>query len=271
MPLPPPPPPRSFAHAILSDPAAQSTHPTPTSTSTATSLVQKIHEFASRTLLPRLETDVSTVPEGYGRNPNGPDAGAVVGIVLGSIAGFVLLLWIVYWCVNLGNPSADLEEGSVGGGGSSSVVSYRSRPHVHRSSHHHSHSSRQYSPRRRTKETIEITRRDRSVRRSLSPSPARAHDPEQIVVMEEHDRSRSRSRPRAPPTDGDDEIVVMEEHTPPRRRDSRSYRRRSSERRSSAQYRDVDYRFSGGDGPPRTVSRRGVARGGDNTHLPMCS
>ncbi|KAI0387684.1 hypothetical protein F5Y04DRAFT_240746 [Hypomontagnella monticulosa] len=258
-PMPPSLPSRGFARAVLSNPASKSTHPTPTSTSTATSLVQKIHDFASRTLHPRLETDVSTVPEGYGRNQNGPDAGTVVGIVLGSVAGFILLFWIIYWCVNLGNPTVGIEEGSVGGGGSSSVVSYRSRPRAHRGSHHHSHSSRQYSPRRRTKETIEITRRDRSVRRSLSPSPARAPDPEQIVVMEEHSRSRSRSvsRPRPPPTDGDDEIIVLEEHTPPRRRDSRGYRRRSSERRSSAQYRDVDYRFSGGDGPPRTASRRG--------------
>ena len=120
--MPPSLPSRGFARAVLSNPASKSTHPTPTSTSTATSLVQKIHDFASRTLHPRLETDVSTVPEGYGRNQNGPDAGTVVGIVLGSVAGFILLFWIIYWCVNLGNPTVGIEEGSVGGGGSSSVV-----------------------------------------------------------------------------------------------------------------------------------------------------
>ncbi|KAI1658518.1 hypothetical protein F4813DRAFT_51309 [Daldinia decipiens] len=243
---------RSFARDMLSNLASKSSPSTVTPTSTL-NLAQKIHDFASRTLLPRLATDVSTVPEGYGRTANGPSPGAVAGIVLGSVAGFILLLWIIYWCVNLGSPAPHLEEGSVSGvGGSSSVVSYRSRPRVRR--HRHSHNSRasqQYSPHRR-KETVEI-RRDRTVRRSPSSSPARVPEVDQIVVLEEHDRSRSRprsrsrsrsiSRPRPAPvrSDGDDEIIVLEEQTPPRR-GSRGYSRRSSERRSSAQYRDVEYR-----------------------------
>ncbi|KAI0840916.1 hypothetical protein F5Y06DRAFT_294188 [Hypoxylon sp. FL0890] len=247
---------RNVARNILSDSVSPSPLPSPTTTTFA----QKLHEFASRTLLPRLATDVSTVPEGYGRYPNGPDPGTVVGIVLGSIAGFILLLWLIYWCVNLGGPPSDLEEGSVGNG-SSSVVSYRSRPRAQRS-HRHSHRSRSdYSPHRRTKETIEITRRTGDIR--PSPSPARAPDLDQIVVMEEHDRSRSRSRSVSrPPPPPDDEIIVLEEHTPPRRRESRSYRRRSTERRSterrsSGHYRDADpYRFAGGDAPSRDMSRR---------------
>ncbi|KAI0111906.1 hypothetical protein F4814DRAFT_371579 [Daldinia grandis] len=259
--MPPLGPSRSFARGMLSSLASGSLPPTATPTSTL-NLAQKIHEFASRTLLPRLATDVSTVPEGYGRTASGPAPGAVAGIVLGSVAGFILLLWIIYWCVNLGSPAPNLEEGSVSGvGGSSSVVSYRSRPRVRR--HRRSHNSRlshQHSPHRR-KETVEITRRDRIVRRSPSSSPARVPEVDQIVVLEEHNRSRSRprsqsrsqsrsrsrsrsiSRPRPVPprSDGDDEIVVLEEHTPPRR-GSRGYRRRSSERRSGAQYRDVEYR-----------------------------
>ncbi|KAI1409675.1 hypothetical protein F5Y13DRAFT_169811 [Hypoxylon sp. FL1857] len=243
---------RDIARDILSHPASRSP-PLPSPTTTTTTFAQKLHNFASRTLLPRLVTDVSTVPEGYGRTPSGPDPGTVVGIVLGSIAGFILLLWLIYWCVNLGGPPPDLEEGSVTAG-SSSVVSYRSRPRAHRS-HRHSHRSHSdYSPHRRTKETIEITRRTGDIR--PSPSPARPPDVDQIVVMEEHDRSRSRSIPRPPPPP-DDEIIVLEEHTPPRRRESRSYRRRSTERRSSGHYRDGDpYRFSGGDAPSRDISRR---------------
>ncbi|KAK6957789.1 hypothetical protein Daesc_000578 [Daldinia eschscholtzii] len=254
--MPPLKPSRKFARDVLSNLVSRSQPSTATPT-TKLNLARKIHDFAFRTLLPRLATDVSTVPEGYGRSPSGPDPGAVAGIVLGSVAGFILLLWIIYWCVNLGSPAPAVEEGSVSGvGASSSVVSYRSRPKVHRHRHsHHSRSSQQYSPHRR-KETIEITRRDRTVRRSPSSSPARAPEVDQIVVLEEHNRSRSRtrsrsrsrspprniSRPRPPPSrsDGDDEIVVLEEHTPPRR-GSRGYRRRSSERRS-AQYRDVEYR-----------------------------
>ncbi|KAI2624251.1 hypothetical protein GGR54DRAFT_595743 [Hypoxylon sp. NC1633] len=229
--------------------------PPPTSTTATAQLARRLHDF-TRTLLPRLATDVSTVPEGYGRAPNGPDAGTVVGIVLGSIAGFIVLLWLIYWCVNLGSPPTaaavgDVEDGSaVGGPSSSSVMSFRP-PRAHRSSRRHSH--RSHSGPHRTKETIEITRRDRS---AAPPQPG----PEQIVVMEEHSnlsRSRSRSRSRSmgpppprrvtpppprPPPD-DDEIIVLEEHTPPRRRDSRSYRR-SSERRSSG-YRDDPRRRSG--------------------------
>ncbi|KAI1105859.1 hypothetical protein F4804DRAFT_98341 [Jackrogersella minutella] len=251
--MPPPEPLRGLAARaadVLSAPAIRDPSPSPL---LPTKLTQKLHALASRTILrPRLATDVSTVPEGYGRTPSGPEPGAVVGIVLGSIAGFVLLLGLIYWCVNLGGPAAaDIEEGSVGAGGSSSVVSYRSRPRAHR------HRHRSHSPRRRTKETIEISRRD--VRRSVSPP--RTPGPDQIVVVEEHDRSsrsrsrsRSMSRPRPPPVD--DEIVVLEEHTPPRRRESRSYRRRSTERRSG-HYRDVDpYRFAGGDAPSRDISRR---------------
>ncbi|KAI6091339.1 hypothetical protein F4821DRAFT_200065 [Hypoxylon rubiginosum] len=245
--MPPPIPSRVFARDALPDPSSQLVP----STATTTTLTQKLRDLATRThLLPRLATDVSTVPEGYGRSPSGPDPGAVVGIVLGSIAGFIVLLWIIYWCVNLGNgPSTTLvEEGSVSGVGSSSVVSFRSRPRAHRNSHRHSRSSRGYSSpsrQRRTKETIEITRRERSAGPPVPPL-----HPEQIVVMEENStvtsRSRSRSRSRAPPlppsSSGrqDDEIIVLEEHTPPRRRDSRGYRRGSVERRSSAGYRDAD-------------------------------
>ncbi|XDG09543.1 hypothetical protein ABKA04_009158 [Annulohypoxylon sp. FPYF3050] len=276
--MPPPEPLRAFARDILAAPASRdassSSTPTPT---TITSLTGRLHALASRTnLLPRLATDVSTVPEGYGRNPSGPAPGAVVGIVLGSVAGFILLLWLIYWCVNLGGPPpTDIESGSVGAGGSSSVVSYRSRPRVHRHSRHTHTNSRnsrsEYSPRRRTKETIEITRRD--VRRELEPPRSRSPVVDQIVVMEEHggntassgSRSRSRSRSRSTSVSrvraqrmlDEDEIVVEEEHsvsTPPRRRDSRrSYRRRSSERRSG-QYADP-YRYSGGEGS-RDMSRR---------------
>ncbi|KAI2607282.1 uncharacterized protein GGS25DRAFT_495116 [Hypoxylon fragiforme] len=270
--------PRGFAHDVLLSELSPRSQPSTTSVTTSATLVRKLHNFASRRLLPRLATGVSTVPEGYGRTPSGPSPGAVVGIVLGSVAGFVLLLLLIYWCVNLGTSAPQtVIEGSVGTGPSSSVVSYRSRPRVHRHTHR---SSRQYSPHRR-KETVEIVRRERDMRRSLSraSTPPRAPDLDQIVVVEEHDRStiprsRSRSRsasrprpPRAPPAPPiDDEIIVLEEHSPPRRRESRSYRRRSSERRSErrssgGQYRDVDpHRYAGGDGPSRDVSRRSSSR-----------
>jgi hypothetical protein len=175
------------------------------------------------------------VPQGYGETVTGPDAGTVVGIVLGSVAGFLLLLWLIYTCVNLGNPNTVVETGSVG---NASEVTRKSRKHKRK------HRSR--SPRR---ETVEI-RSERVVPVSR---------PERIIVEE---RSRSRGPPirmagppPPPPPLSDDEVVVIEEGTPPRRRESR-HKRRSSERRSSG-YREVDpYRYAGGDEPQRDMSRR---------------
>ncbi|CAJ2513645.1 Uu.00g017640.m01.CDS01 [Anthostomella pinea] len=218
-------------------------------------------------ILPRAATNVDTVPQGYGQTPFGPDAGTVVGIVLGSVAGFLFLLWLIYMVVNLGNgPSAVVETGSVrnGGGTSASVVSRHSkpRPHRHHSKRRSHHSSRSPAPGRRTTETVEIRRE----RMAAAPMLPRTPDRDQIVVEEHRSRSVSRPPPPMPPPaprivpddDDDDEVVVIEEHTPPRRRDSRGHhRRRSSERRSGGGYRDVDpYRFAGGDGPVRDVSRR---------------
>ncbi|KAK8090805.1 hypothetical protein PG994_000310 [Apiospora phragmitis] len=190
---------------------------------------------------------------GYGNAPSGPEPGWVVGIVLGSIAGFLLVLWLVYTCVNLGNGRGNTNvivetEGSLVSG---SVVTRKSRKH-RRSQRHHSR-SRSVGRRR---ETVEM-REERVV-----PPP-----PERIVVEETTTARRNRgpppqrmSGPPLPPPpmsdESDDEVVVIEEHTPPRRRESRRHRRRSSERRSSG-YRDVDpYRYAGGDEPMRSMSRR---------------
>ncbi|KAK8051980.1 hypothetical protein PG993_003365 [Apiospora rasikravindrae] len=210
--------------------------------------------FASRVtrLFPRLATGVTTVPQGYGNSPSGPEPGVVVGIVLGSIAGFLLVLWLVYTCVNLGNSrNTNVVVETEGSMVSGSVVTRKSRKH--RRSRHHESRSRSVGPERR-RETVEI-RESRVV-------------PEERIIVEEARRSRAGpppprmpppgpARPPPPPmSDEDDEVVVIEENTPPRRRESRRHRRRSSERRSSG-YRDVDpYRYAGGDEPMRSISRR---------------
>ncbi|KAI0183220.1 hypothetical protein EV127DRAFT_447697 [Xylaria flabelliformis] len=185
----------------------------------------------------RAYVGAQTVPQGYGNAPFGPDSGTVAGIVLGSVAGFLLFLALVYWCLSLGQGPRMMEEGSVGGG-TSSVVSWHSRargpPRKHRRRSRH-------SPRR---EKIEI-RRERVVPAHVE----RVHE-DQIIVEEFQDRSRSRpgSMSRGPPppdsvlSDGGDMIVVEEDHPPPRRRrDSiRSQRtRRSDDRRGS--YREDVY------------------------------
>ncbi|TGJ83000.1 hypothetical protein E0Z10_g5765 [Xylaria hypoxylon] len=184
---------------------------------------------------PRALVGADTVPQGYGNAPFGPDSGVVAGIVLGSVAGFLLLLAFIYWCINIGQGPRMLEEGSVGGG-TSSVVSWHTRQRGPPRRHHR---RSRHSPRR---EKIEI-RRERTV-------PVQVEREEQIIVEEFRPRSRSRSRPRErsgplPPRSvlsDDDMIVVEEDRTPPRiRRDSmRSHRtRRSDDRRSP--YREEVY------------------------------
>ncbi|KAI0509351.1 hypothetical protein F5B22DRAFT_361985 [Xylaria bambusicola] len=199
-----------------------------------------IHD-TPETLGPRALVGADTVPQGYGNAPFGPEPGTVAGIVLGAVAGFLLLLGLVYWCINIGQGPRMVEEGSVGGG-SASVVSWHSRPRGPPRRHHR---RSRHSPRH---ETVEIRReRERVV-------PVRVEHEDQIVVEEFQSRSRSRSRPmsRGPPpprsvlSEGDDMIVVEEDRTPPRRRrDSMRSQRTRSPYREDIYVRDVSRRRSG--------------------------
>ncbi|KAI1190441.1 hypothetical protein F5B17DRAFT_427452 [Nemania serpens] len=221
--MPPLPPPRIVApwRPLLP------THPTPPRSRPRYSIpiFKSLETLRSRALV-----GADTVPQGYGNAPFGPDPGTVVGIVLGSVAGFVLLLAFIYWCINIGQGPRMLEEGSVGGGTASVVSWRRSRGPPRKHARHSKHAGR--------REKIEI-RRSR-------PVPVVVEQQDQIIVEEfqSGSRSRSRSRPRIstqrpPPqrrSDGDDMIVVEEEPpSPRRRRDSmRSQRtRRSDDRRGS--------------------------------------
>ena len=164
----------------------------------------------------------STVPAAYG-SPNGPDAGTVVGITLGSVAGFVLLLYLIYTCLNVGNPDAFTDaESTVMSMGTASVGTRRSRVRKHR--HHR-------SPRR---ETVEI--RTGSGRPAVVVEERPGSRVREVVVEDTTRRSVSRARPPPRVVDEDEEIVVLEEHSPPRRHKSR---RRSSAERRSGGYRVV--------------------------------
>ncbi|KAK4227832.1 hypothetical protein QBC38DRAFT_476670 [Podospora fimiseda] len=206
----------------------------------------------------------STIPSFYGALTSSPDPGAVAGITLGAVAGFCLVLYMIYFCINIGNNDSFTE-------GSASVVtrkSYRSRSEAtsalppRRHSHRHSRGDREAR--------VEITR------------TTSTHGPE--VVMEEVDgrreriireeRRRSVSRGGPPPmmrvvgssvgsSGRDDEVVVIEENSPsPRERERRRSRIRSVERRSSGYYREVDPdRFAGGDADVIEVRRSSSRRG----------
>jgi hypothetical protein len=148
--------------------------------------------------------------------------------VLGSVAGFLLILWLIYTCGNLGDGFSIF-----GVWGRQTVVEEeiihrheRSRPHPR--SRSRSHSPSQVSQ-------TEIT----EVLSVRSPSRTRR----ETIVVEEHRTSR-------PPPPEDDIVEVIEEHSPVRRPSKRESRRTSG-------FRTVDpAEFGGGDGPMRKMSRR---------------
>jgi hypothetical protein len=171
--------------------------------------------ITSSTSLLKRQTQILAIPTTYAGLNQGPAPGTVAGIVIGSVAGFLLILWLLYTCFNMG--------GFPGGRGGEvveeEIVRHRSR-----------------SPRRSRSrsETIEITK---------SRSPPRQQR-ERIVVEE----TRRVSRPPEPePEDQFDDIVeVIEDHSPspPPRRTSK---------RSSG-FRTVDpAEFGGGGRPMRKV------------------
>lgn len=74
--------------------------------------ISKIPLPASDRLLKLLhirQQDSDVIPTTYGSINRGPSPGTVVGIVLGSVGGFLLLLWLFYTCANMGNYSGSSE------------------------------------------------------------------------------------------------------------------------------------------------------------------
>ncbi|KAI3397755.1 hypothetical protein diail_10408 [Diaporthe ilicicola] len=215
----------------------------------ASRTVKTALDAPSRVLLTQRDTITSTIPGAYPGINDGPDAGEVVGITLGAVGGFLLLLWLVYTCLSIGN-----RRDTISSYGTASVVTRKSRRR--HSKHHHR------SPSRR-RETVEV----RTSRVNPAPEP-----PPERIVMEETMRRTSGPMPGHPPApmpapppprfvppqdDTEDEVVVIEEHSPtPRRHKSKSHRRRSSSARRESGYREVDPdRFGGGEAPLRDVRR----------------
>ncbi|RYP03034.1 hypothetical protein DL765_010621 [Monosporascus sp. GIB2] len=127
-------------------------------------------EVASKVLPRQATTTVVTDDPDDARTLSG---GAIAGIVIGSIAGFLLLLWIIRSCSNLNNTGSwgrtfepDHEKPPV----RTDRYSYPYHHETHRSRSRHSRHSHSHSP-----------------RRSVEVRP---------VYYEDHPRGRS---PRAPP------------------------------------------------------------------------
>lgn len=174
-------------------------------------------------LLSKRQTQVLAIPTTYEGLDSGPQPGTVVGIVLGSVAGFLLILWLIYTCGNLGDGFSIF-----GVWGRQTIVEEEI---IHRRERSRSHSRSRSRSRASRTETAEVL----SVR-----SPSRRRE---TIIVEEVRRT---SRP--PPED--DIVEVIEEHSPVRRPSRRESKRSSG-------FRTVDpAEFGGGDRPMKKMSRR---------------
>lgn len=133
-------------------------------------------------------------------NTSGPEPGLVVGIVLGSVAGFLLIVWLLY---SLTNGNTRTGQTTAMAGEEEIVVRRRRNSHGNRS--------------RGSRRPVEV--------RELSRSPRRSSGRSQIIVDERRPATRTRSiiveeRRRVA---GDDVVEVIEEHDDdfPARRGSR--------------------------------------------------
>ncbi|KFA67696.1 hypothetical protein S40285_00990 [Stachybotrys chlorohalonatus IBT 40285] len=174
--------------------------------------------------------DFHAIPADYGELDSSPSPGVVAAIVIGSVAAFLVVLFLVYYGLNFGAPVAAAYDGA---------STYVTEPRDERRRSSRGGSTSRGPPRRRVRETIEVRTRERTgpVIVDAPPPPP--------VVMSEAGRSDARP-PRMVPRyddvgdddddDEDDEVVVIEEHSPPRRQS----RRQSSRRRSPSFYSDDD-------------------------------
>lgn len=220
----------------------------------SSNLVRRAKESSLASLLQLSKRqDVVAIPTTYSDLDDGPSPGEVVGIVLGSVAGFLLLLWLLYALFNFG-----------GSGRASTVTTeiVRERRGKSRASRASRATRSRSRGRRRVSETVE---RVTEIRESRRPSPMPAPPPPapgltERVIVEERREMRTESRPPPPRRLSSDEVVVIEEHSaspPPRRKSSRRHR----ERGPSGGYRLVDpMAHGGGSAPMREMSRKSSTR-----------
>ncbi|KAF4345912.1 hypothetical protein FBEOM_54 [Fusarium beomiforme] len=111
------------------------------------------------TLVARQNTETVTVAASSdnGNSAQTLSGGAIAGIVIGSIAGFLLLLWVIRSCLNIGAPPQDREK----------WYHYKEEPrrHHHRSRSRRSHRSSISAP----PPIVVRDSRSRSHRRGRSP------------------------------------------------------------------------------------------------------
>ena len=170
-------------------------------------LLRRIPRSIVRRELDPLCTEHGVISACYRGLNAGPSPAAVVGIVLGSVLGFVLLLSLLWFLTNSASfiQTSTLEEEDV-------VVRRRSRSPRSRRSHR---SEMRESGGRRDR----VVREERIIRERPRVESSRVRE---SIVVEESSRPERR-------VDGDDIVEVIEEHSsisggvpPPRRKSRRS-------------------------------------------------
>ncbi|KAI1407594.1 hypothetical protein F5Y13DRAFT_125176 [Hypoxylon sp. FL1857] len=146
--------------------------PTPASdgSSIGQILVRELEHIKPTRTLPAAITKVlaarqgttTVVAQDNGNSSQTLSGGAIAGIVIGSIAGFLILLWIIRSCVNFRNPGAwgttfEPDNEKPPSSHYHASTRYPRETHGHRSHSRHSHHShRHHSPRRTS--VVSITR-----------------------------------------------------------------------------------------------------------------
>lgn len=174
------------------------------------------NDIPRRVLEPRQQNGIVPIPTVYQGLDSGPAPGAVVGIVLGSVLGFIFLIWLL-WILSNGSTfirtNRDEEE---------DIVVSR-------------HRERTTDRRRRSRRTEMLEKAPRSPRRDRVyrseriardfPAPAQSRGTSRVrgetVFVDDPPRTERR-------VDGDDIVEVIEEHSsvggggPPRRKSKRA-------------------------------------------------
>ncbi|CAI6335119.1 unnamed protein product [Periconia digitata] len=167
-------------------------------------LEQSTHKLlVDRTIEARQQITAGIIPTYY--VVDGPAPGTVVGIVFGSVAGFILLCWLIF----------SLTQGNVGRSGASGVIA----------------GEEEYVVRRARRKSNSHAGRRRSEIREYSRSPRQSGGRSTVIVEERRPAPRARSRSivmesRRP---GDDIVEVIEDHD--------EYRSARGSRRRSPDYR----------------------------------
>ncbi|KAJ4270020.1 hypothetical protein NW762_001693 [Fusarium torreyae] len=201
-------------------------------------------------------TSFTAVPTAYKNVDDSLAPGVVAGIVLGSVAGFLLILYLIYMLLHRGPVVANVDGAStvVSGapmssvtGDTSTYLSFRSR-RDRRTQHRSRSRATSKSKRTRSRATTDQSR-DRSRRRS-SPLVGDSRG-SRVIVDPPAPRYAQEST-----ISSDNEIVVEEEHSvsPPRRSRRQSEDRYRREPLMGDRYGPRDY--SPRDYSPRRDSRR---------------